>query len=95
MSDAAHRLPRPLDDFVEQQVQSGAYSDREAVIEAAVQRLKAEAEADQAKMIRLNSILADAAARLDRGEGEEVTDLKAYFDAIEAEALSGVETQAR
>lgn len=86
MADGAHKLPGPLDDFVEQQVRSGAYRDRDAVIEAAVERMKAEIEIDQAKLTRLNAMLADADESLRRGEGELVTDIKAYFEAIEAEA---------
>jgi len=85
MADGAHKLPEPLDQFIEQQVQSGAYRDRGAVIVEALSRMKVEAD-DDAKLVRLNAILADAADRLDRGDAEEVTDLKAWFDAIEAEA---------
>ena len=86
MADGARNLPQTLDAFIEQQVRSGAYRDRDAVIIEAVQRMKAQADSDQSKIDRLNLVLRAAAARLDRGEGEVVTDIDAYFDAIEAEA---------
>ena len=39
MDDAPLRLPKPLEVFVEEQVRSGAYADRSAVINDAVERL--------------------------------------------------------
>lgn len=88
MDDAPLKLAEPLEAFVEDQVRSGAYPDRDAVISDAVGRLKSEADADEAKLARLNRILRDAKERLDRGEGEVVTDLDAYFDEILAEATA-------
>jgi len=88
MTDAALNLPPALDAFVEDQVASGAYPDREAVITDAVERLRERAAADQdddAKLARLNAKLQKAVDSLDRGEGIEITDLTAHFDEIEAE----------
>lgn len=88
MDDAPLKLAEPLEAFVEDQVRSGAYPDRDAVISDAVGRLKAEADADEEKLARLNLMLRDAKERLGRGEGEVVTDLDAYFDQIFAEATA-------
>ncbi len=88
MDDAPLKLSEPLEAFVEDQVRSGAYPDRDALISEAVGRLKSEADVDEEKLARLNRILKDAKKRLDRGEGEVVTDLDAYFDRIFAEATS-------
>jgi len=88
MANAALNLPPALDAFVEDQVASGAYPDREAVITDAVERLRERAAADQdddAKLARLNAKLQKAVESLDRGEGIEITDLTAHFDEIEAE----------
>ena len=88
MANAALNLPPALDAFVEDQVRSGAYPDREAVITDAVERLRERAAADQdddAKLARLNAKLQKAVDSLDRGEGIEITDLTAHFDEIEAE----------
>lgn len=86
MANSARNLPEPLDSFVEQQVRSGAYDSRDAVIAEAVRRMKTDAESDDAKLVRLNAMLERAAIQLDAGEAEEVTDIRAYFEAIKAEA---------
>ena len=89
MGNAALNLPPALDAFVEDQVRSGAYADRDAVIVEAVdllrERIAAEAANDDAKLARLNAKLQAAIDSLDLGEGIEITDLKAHFDEIEAE----------
>lgn len=87
MAQALKTLPETLDAFVDEQVRSGAYQTRDAVIVDAVERLRAEIETDDAKLERLNLSLRDAASQLDRGEGVLVTDIEAHFDEIEAEAL--------
>lgn len=90
MADAALNLPPALDAFVEDQVRSGAYRDREAVIADAVELLRERAAADEddeAKLARLNAKLQKAIDSLDRGEGIEITDLTAHFDEIMAEVV--------
>jgi putative addiction module CopG family antidote len=86
MDDAPLRLPKPLEVFVEEQVRSGAYADRSAVINDAVERLSKRAASEEAKRERLRAALADSIARLDRGEGIVVDDLDAFFDEIMIEA---------
>ena len=85
MADAALNLPPALDAFVDDQVRSGAYRDREAVIRDAVELLRERATADEsedAKLARLNARLQPAIDSLDRGEGIAVTDVDAYFDGV-------------
>ena len=86
MDDAPLRLPKPLEVFVEEQVRSGAYADRSAVINDAVERLSKRAASEEARRERLRAALADSIARLDRGEGIVVDDLDAFFDEIMTEA---------
>ncbi|WP_417233238.1 ribbon-helix-helix domain-containing protein [Brevundimonas sp.] len=88
MADVALTLPPALDAFVEDQVRSGAYRDRQALITDAVEQLRDRAatdETDDAKLARLNARLQKAIDSLDRGEGIEITDITAHFDEIEAE----------
>ncbi len=89
MAQAALILSAPLDAFVEELVASGAYPDRDAVIADALsllsERFAAEETDDETKLARLNIKLQKAIDSLDRGEGIEITDLDAYFDAMEAE----------
>ena len=85
MANAALTLPPVLDAFVEEQVASGAYSDRDAVIADAVDRLRERAADDldnETRLARLNARLTKAIDGLDRGEGIEITDLDAYFDGV-------------
>lgn len=85
MAQTALKLPRFLDEFVDEQVRSGAYPDRDAVILDAVERLRertAAEEDDEVKLARLNAKLQKSIDSLDRGEGIEITDLKAHFDEI-------------
>lgn len=88
MAQPAVTLPPALDAFVDDQVRTGAYRDRQAVITDAVERLRERAAADEdddAKLARLNVKLQEAIDSLDRGEGIEITDIRAHFDEIEAE----------
>lgn len=90
MAQPALNLPPALDAFVEDQVRSGAYRDRQAVITDAVQLLRDHAAADEdddVKLARLNTKLQKAIDSLDRGEGIEITDLTAHFDEIMAEVV--------
>ena len=88
MAQPALTLPPALDAFVDDQVRTGAYRDRQAVITDAVQLLRDHAAADEdndVKLARRNAKLQKAIDSLDRGEGIEITDITAHFDEIEAE----------
>ncbi|WP_426040890.1 ribbon-helix-helix domain-containing protein [Brevundimonas sp. TWP2-3-4b1] len=85
MANPALTLPPVLDAFIEEQVASGAYRDRDAVIADAVDLLRERATDhmdDETRLARLNAKLKKAIDGLDRGEGIEITDLDAYFDGV-------------
>lgn len=93
MGNAALNLPPALDAFVEDQVRSGAYADRDSVIVEAVdllrERIAADAIDDETKLARLNAKLQKAIDSLDRGEGIQITDLDAHFDGLMRRARAG------
>lgn len=76
-------LVEPLDQFVQDQVASGAYPDADAVVSAGLRLLETDTETMQRFLAKVKT----GVDQLDRGEGIEVTDLDAYFDALEARAL--------
>lgn len=86
MAQSALKLPPSLDAFVEEQVRSGAYPDRDAVIVEAVDMLRVQIAADEIsdeeKLARLKAKIQEAVDSLDRGEGIRITDRKAYFDGV-------------
>ena len=86
MAQPALNLPPALDAFVEDQVRSGDYPDRNAVIVDAVallsEQIAADAIDDDTKLARLNAKLQKAIDQLDRGEGIEVTDIGAWLDGL-------------
>ncbi len=85
MTTVTVTLDDPLDRFVRDQVASGVYATPQAVIEAGLRRVKDEAEIEAIKMERFLAAVQVGLDELDRGEGIVVTDLKTYFDEIEAE----------
>lgn len=80
-------LAEPLDQFVQDQVASGAYPDADAVVSAGLRLLETDADDEAEKIRRFLAKVRSGLDQLDRGEGIEVTDLQAYFDALEARAL--------
>jgi antitoxin ParD1/3/4 len=78
-------LPEPLDAFVQAQIGAGDYRDAADVVQAGLRLLKSQTEADAAKVERLRAAIQVGLDELERGEGIEVTDLDAHFDALEAE----------
>lgn len=76
-------LVEPLDQFVQDQVASGAYPDADAVVSAGLRLLESNTETMQRFLAKVKT----GVDQLDGGEGIEVTDLDAYFDALEARAL--------
>ncbi len=80
-------LVEPLDQFVQDQVASGAYPDADAVVSAGLRLLETDTDDEAEKMRRFLSKVRSGLDQLDRGEGIEVADLQAYFDALEARAL--------
>jgi putative addiction module CopG family antidote len=86
MAQSALKLPPSLDAFVEEQVRSGAYPDRDAVIVEAVDMLRVQIAADEIsdeeKLTRLKAKIQEGVDSLDRGEGIRVNDISAYVDGV-------------
>ncbi|MBJ7484337.1 hypothetical protein [Brevundimonas sp.] len=86
MAQPALQLPPTLDAFVDEQVRSGAYPDRDAVIADAVDMLRehtvADEESDEVKLARLNAKLQQGIDSLDRGEGIRVDETTAYVNSV-------------
>ena len=78
-------LTAPLDRFVEDRVTSGEFQNASEVVREGLRMLKRRTEVDAAKLARLRAAIQEGLDELDRGEGEVVEDLGAWFDAIEAE----------
>ena len=85
MSDLSVTLEAPLDGFVEEQVRSGAYPDAAAVVRDALGRLREAAAEEAAKEARFRGLIQEALDSVERGEVIRVEDLRAFFDALEAE----------
>ena len=81
-------LVEPLDQFVQDQVASGAYPDADAVVSAGLRLLEIDTHDEARKMARFQSKVQTGLDQLAAGKGVEVTDLNAWFDALEARALS-------
>lgn len=97
MAQPAPKLPPQLDDFIDEQVRSGAYADRNAVITDALdllrERMAGDAIDDETKLARLNAKLQKGIDQLDRGEGIVVDDIEAFFDEITAEITAEIDAE--
>ncbi len=82
-------LTDTLDRYVEDRVQSGEFQNASEVVRAGLRLLKAQEEADRLKLERLKAAIQVGLDELDRGEGELVEDLEAWFDGVEAEVDRG------
>ncbi len=78
-------LPDPLDQFVREQVASGAYADAEDVIRASLRRFKTQAEAEADRRRRFFEAVQIGLDEAERGEVIAVTDVRAFLDEIDAE----------
>ena len=85
MTAHAVQLPADLDAFVREQVEAGSYASADEVILAGVRRFKAQAEDEAQRRARFFEAVQVGLDELDRGEGVEVTDIRAFLDEIEAE----------
>ena len=79
-------LTDTLDRFVEDRVVSGSYQNASEVVRAALRLLKAQSELETLKLQRLRDAIQEGIDSIERGEGERVDDLEAWFDDLEAEA---------
>ena len=80
MRDISLVLDDPLGRFVEDQVRSGAYPDAAAVVRAGLDRLRADAEADEAaKEARYEALLQEGLDDLDAGRFETINDVSEWL----------------
>jgi putative addiction module CopG family antidote len=75
-------LEGPQELFVDEQVRSGAYPDADAVICAALDRLKADAEIEARKEARFAAMMKSSIEQVERGEVERVDDIRAWLDGL-------------
>jgi antitoxin ParD1/3/4 len=75
-------LTPALDQFVEHQVRTGVFQNASEVVRAGLRLLEREAEEHQLKLARLRVEIRVGLDQLDRGEGIEVTDVKAWLDGL-------------
>lgn len=69
----------PLDQYVEEQVRNGAFPDAESVVRAGLALLR---EDDAARTARFEALVQEGLDELDRGEGIEIDDVKAWLDSL-------------
>ena len=89
MTAHAVQLPADLDAFVREQVKAGSYASADEVILAGVRRFKAQTEDEAQRRARFFEAVQVGLDELDRGEGVEVTDIRAFLDEIEDEVEAG------
>lgn len=75
-------LEAPQELFVDEQVRSGAYPDADAVIRAALDRLKADAEAEARKEARFAALMRSSIDQVTRGDVERVDDTRAWLNGL-------------
>jgi antitoxin ParD1/3/4 len=85
MTAHAVQLPDDLDAFVRAQVEAGSYASPDEVILAGVRRFKAQAEDEAQRLARFHEAVQIGLDQIERGEGLEVTDIRAFISEIEAE----------
>jgi antitoxin ParD1/3/4 len=85
MATLSVNLTETLDGFVEDRVASGEFRDASEVVGAGLTLLKKRAEREQRKLERLRAAIQVGIDEIERGEGEVVEDLEAWFDKLEAE----------
>jgi len=78
-------LTDTLDQFVEGRVASGDYQNASEVMRAGLRLLQAQEEAHRAKVARLRGAIQEGLDELDRGQGEAVEDIGAWFAGLNAE----------
>ena len=89
MTAHAVQLPADLDAFVREQVEAGSYASSDEVILAGVRRFKAQADDEARRRDRFFEAVQVGLDQIERGEGIQVTDIRAFLDEIEAEVEAG------
>lgn len=83
--DLAVRVTGEASGFVAAALTAGRYPNAEAVVADALALLEEETLAEPWKEARFDQLIQQGLDQIDRGEVIHVTDLKAFFDELEAE----------
>jgi antitoxin ParD1/3/4 len=78
-------LTTTLEHYVADRVRSGEFQNASEVVRDALRLHKARTEEDAIKLERLNRLIQEGIDAVEAGDYEEVEDLGAWFDALEAE----------
>jgi antitoxin ParD1/3/4 len=78
-------LTDPLDQFIDQRVDSGDYQNASEVVRAALRLLKRQSEEDEQTTARLRAAIQEGIEDVGAGRFEVVTDLGRWFDELETE----------
>jgi antitoxin ParD1/3/4 len=83
-------LTSALDQFVEDQVQSGTFQNASEVVRAGLRLLKRDAEEHERKLARLKAAVQEGIDEIERGEGIEVgwDELDGWLDGLGRETTS-------
>lgn len=84
-----------LDAFVEAEVRSGRFNNASEVVRDALRSREQDQRAYEAKLAALNAAVQVGLDELDRGEVVDVSDLAAFFDALNAEVDALIEARER
>ena len=68
-----------LDNFIDEQVESGLYQNASEVVRAGLRLLKNQNDQHAARLARFQEAVNEGLEELDRGEGIEVTDIEAWM----------------
>jgi antitoxin ParD1/3/4 len=82
-------LGKHFEEFIRTQVETGRYANASEVVREALRRYEIQEE----KLDRLRAMVAEADAQFERGEGIEITDVRAFIEGIRDRAIA--RTQAR
>ena len=77
------QLGKHFEEMIQKRVASGQYANASEVVREALRRM----EVNDQKLERLRAKIAEADASFERGEGIEITDLKAFFEDLKQRAI--------
>jgi antitoxin ParD1/3/4 len=84
-------LGKHFEAMIREKVESGRYANASEVVREALRRI----EVDDQKLARLRANIAEAEASFERGEGMEITDVRAFIEDIRDRAIERAEARQR
>ena len=82
-------LGKHFEQMIREQVESGRYANASEVVREALRSY----EVNEIKLERLRAKLAEADAEFERGEGIEITDVRAFIEGIRDRAIERARTR--